>query len=162
MFRMTRRASLALFAALFLAACESRDVTTDLKIVNVQTGWYDTGLIEGGMNKLVPSISLELENVSARDIARVQLNAVFKRAGEQESWGDHFVRAIDSGGLDAGAHTTPVVLRSPRGYTGSEARQRMLQNSQFVDAHVEVFGKHGRRTWAKMGEFPIERRLLTQ
>jgi len=161
MFRMTRRASLALFAALFLAACESRDVTTDLKIVNVQTGWYDTGLIEGGMNKLVPSISLELENVSARDIASVQLNAVFKRAGEQESWGDHFVRAIDSGGLDAGAHTTPIVLRSLRGYTGTEARQQMLQNSQFVDARVEIFGKYGRRTWAKMGEFAIDRRLLT-
>jgi len=35
--RMTRRLSLALLAALVLPACESRDVTTDLKIVTVQT-----------------------------------------------------------------------------------------------------------------------------
>jgi hypothetical protein len=37
----------------------------------------------------------------------------------------------------------------------------MLQNRDFVDAKVEVFGKHGSRTWVKMGEFPIERHLLT-
>lgn len=159
---MVRRLSLVLLAAVAVTACESRDVTTDLKIVDVQTGWYDTGILEGGMNKLVPSISLKLENVSARDIASVQLNAVFKRAGEPESWGDHFVRAVDSDGLDAGAATPPIVLRSPRGYTGTEARQQMLHNSQFVDARVDVFGKHGRRTWAKMGEFPIDRRLLTR
>ena len=158
---MTRRLCLAC-VALLVTGCESRDVTTDLKIVNVQTGWYDTGLIEGGMNKLVPSISLELENVSARGIASVQLNAVFKRVKEDESWGDHFVRAIDTSGLDAGAITKPIVLRSPRGYTGTEARLQMLQNSQFVDARVEVFGKHGRRPWARMGEFAINRRLLTQ
>src|SRR5262245_38227583 len=123
---MTRRVCLALLA-LFVAGCESRDVTTDLKIVNVQTGWYDTGIVEGGMNKLVPSISLELENVSARDIASVQLNAVFKLVSDPDkSWGDHFVRAIDSNGLDAGSLTTPIVLRSPRGYTGAEPRLQML------------------------------------
>ena len=37
----------------------------------------------------------------------------------------------------------------------------MLRNQQFVDASVEVFGKHGSRTWVKMAEFPIERELLT-
>ena len=158
---MTRRFCLALLAAVAIAACESRDVTTDLKIVDVRTGWADTGLVEGGMNKLVPSVSLKLQNVSSRDIASVQVNGVFKLVGEDKPWGDHFVRAIDSNGLRSGASTEAIVLRSPRGYTGIEARQAMLKNSQFVDARVEVFGKHGRRTWAKMGEFQIERRLLT-
>ncbi|MBI2186294.1 MAG: hypothetical protein HYU37_04120 [Acidobacteria bacterium] len=159
---MARRLTAVLLGALLVTACESRDVQTDLKIVKVQTGWFDAGLVEGGMNKLVPSVSLELQNVSDREIASVQLNAVFRRAGEQESWGDHFVRAIDANGLAAGATTEPIVLRSTFGYTGTEARAQMLQNQQFVDARVEVYGKHGRRTWAKMGEFPIERRLLTQ
>lgn len=159
---MPRRLTTALLAALLVAACESRDVQTDLKIVNAQTGWFDVGIVEGGMNKLAPSISLELQNVSDRDIASVQLNAVFRRAGEGESWGDHFVRAIDASGLAAGATTGPIVLRSTFGYTGTQARAQMLQNKEFVDARVEVFGKHGRRTWAKMGEFTIERRLLTE
>jgi hypothetical protein len=159
---MAPRLTAVLLGALLVAACESRDVQTDLKIVNAQTGWFDAGIVEGGMNKLVPSISLELQNVSARDIASVQLNAVFRRVGEEQSWGDHFVRAIDASGLDAGATTQPIVLRSTFGYTGSQARTQMLENQEFVDARVEVFGKHGRRTWAKMGEFTIDRRLLTE
>ena len=45
------------------------------------------------------------------------------------------------------------VLRSERGYTGSQSRLQMLQNKEFVDARVEIFGKHGSRTWVKIGEY---------
>ena len=158
---MARRLVLPLLAALFLTACESREVEIDLRIVDVNTGWYDTGVLPGGGNKLVPSVSFELENISDRDIASVQVNAVFRRIGEEVSWGEHFVRAIDPDGLAAGATTESIVLRSTLGYTGPQSRLQMLRNQQFVDATVEVFGKHGSRTWVKMAEFPIERQLLT-
>ncbi len=159
---MTRRLALALLAAASLAGCESREVEKDLQIVNVKTGWYDTGIVEGGINKLVPSVSLEFRNVSDREIASVQINAVFRRVGEPETWGDHFVRAIDGSGLQAGSTTPPLVLRSTFGYTGSQARVQMLENKEFVDAKVEIFGRHGRRNWAKMGEYQIDRQLLTR
>jgi hypothetical protein len=55
-----------------------------------------------------------------------------------------------------------LVLRSERGYTGDESRLQMLQNTAFVDAKVEIFGKHGSRFWVKMGEFQIDRQLLTE
>ncbi len=92
----------------------------------------------------------------------MQINAIFRRIGEQEAWGDHFVRAIDSSGLAPGTSGDALVLRSPRGYTGSEPRLQMLQNKEFVDAKVEIFGKHGSRTWVKMGEYQIDRQLLTE
>jgi hypothetical protein len=38
----------------------------------------------------------------------------------------------------------------------------MLQNREFIDAKVEIYGKHGPRTWAKLGEYQIDRQLLTQ
>jgi hypothetical protein len=38
----------------------------------------------------------------------------------------------------------------------------MLKNSVFVDAKVDLFARHGSRTWVKIGEFPIERKLLTE
>jgi hypothetical protein len=159
---MTRRLALSLLPVLLVTACESREVEKDLKIVNVHTGWYDAGIVQGAQNKLVPSISLELQNVSDRGIASVQMQAVFRRVGEDQAWGDHFVRAIDTSGLAAGATTKPIILRSPLGYTGSDSRLNMLQNQQFVDANVTILGKHGRRTWAKMGEYQIDRQLLTQ
>ena len=159
---MVRRLAVALLPALILAGCESREVEKDLKLVNVHTGWYDAGIIGGGQNKLVPSVSLELQNISERGIESVQLNAVFRRVGEAQSWGDHFVRAIDTSGLPAGQTTMLIVLRSSFGYTGGQARLQMLQNREFVDAQVEIFGKHGSRTWVKMGEYKIDRQLLTE
>lgn len=159
---MKRRLALGLLPVLLLTACESREVEKDLKIVNVRTGWYDAGVVQSGENKLVPSISLELQNVSDREIASVQMQAVFRRVGEEQAWGDHFVRAIDTSGLAAGGTTKPIILRSPLGYTGSDSRVNMLQNQQFVDANVTILGKHGRRTWTKMGEYQIDRQLLTE
>ena len=159
---MGRQLAVALCSTMLLTACETREVEKDLKIVNVHTGWYDAGILEGGQNKLVPSISLELQNVSDRDIESVQMQAVFRRAGEQQAWGDHFVRAIDTNGLPSGSTTKPIILRSPLGYTGGDARLKMLQNREFVDANVTILGKHGRRTWIKMGEYQIDRQLLTE
>jgi len=151
---------ICLAAVTMAAGCtRSRDVQKDLKIVEVHTGWYDAGIVQG-KNKLVPSISLKLQNVSPEDIANVQMNAIFRRVGEQEAWGEHYVRAVGDS-LKAGATGGEIVLRSNLGYTGEQPRAEMLSNGQFVDARVEIFGKHGSNTWAKMGEFPIERKLLT-
>jgi hypothetical protein len=159
---MARPLVLALMAAVLLAGCQSREVETDLRIVGARTGWYDVGVQPNGDNKLVPSVSFELENVSDRDIASVQLNAIFRRVGEDVSWGEHFVRGIDGEGLAAGAVGDSIVLRSTLGYTGPQTRDQMLLNQQFVDARVEIFGKHGRRMWVKMAEFSVGRELLTE
>jgi hypothetical protein len=149
-------------AVVLLAGCQSREVEKDLRIVGARTGWYDVGVQPDGDNKLVPSISFEIENVSDRDIASVQLNAVFKRVGEDEAWGEHFVRGIDAEGLAPGAVSDSIVLRSTLGYTGPQTRDQMLLNQLFVDARVEIFGKHGRRMWIKMAEFPVGRELLLE
>lgn len=147
-------------AALVSGACRSREVEKDLRIVDVQTGWYDYGVVDG-QNKLVPSVSFHLKNVSQEPIENVQINAVFRRVNEPEAWGDRLIRGVGSDGLAAGATGNTLIIRSERGYTGSEARAQMLKNSQFVDAKVDIFGRHGSRTWVKMGEYQIERRLLT-
>jgi hypothetical protein len=163
--RMTgmKRVSVALVVAALLASCSFVDVENALQITEVQTGWYDAGIL-GGRNKLVPSISLQLENVSGSAVSSIQLNAVFHRVidVEEPPLGDHFIQAVDRDGLDARATGDLLVLRSGFGYTGTQARLEMLQNRSFVDARVEIYGKSGSRAWTLMGEFPIERRLLTE
>jgi hypothetical protein len=143
-----------------LACTPTREVEKDLKLVDVTTGWYDVGVVNG-QNKLVPSITLQLQNVSNEDISRVQVNAIFRRVGEDQAWGEHFVRAIGAEGLSPGTTGPTLVFRSTLGYTGTQSRQLMLQNKEFVDAKVDVFGKHGSRTWVKMGEFRIDRQLVS-
>src|SRR4051812_41312565 len=125
--RMVKRLFLWVAAAALVAGCTSRDVQKDLKVVDVHTGWYDVGLVEG-KNKLVPSISLKLENVSPEDINNVQVNAVFHQGSEQKAWGDQFVLGVDRNGLKPGATGGQIVLRSTLGYTGDEPRAEMLKN----------------------------------
>jgi hypothetical protein len=157
-----KRASLFLLVALALAGCSRTvDVTQALEITEVQTGWYDMGIVDG-QNKLVPSISLRLQNTDQDTVGGVQLNAIFRRVGETDGWGEHFVQAIPRDGIEPGATTNPIVLRSTLGYTGTQSRIEMLQNAQFVDATVDIFGKQGRGGWVKMGEFTIDRQLLTE
>ena len=152
--------SLSLAAALAAtSACRSRDVEADLRITDVDTGWYDAGIVDG-QNKLVPSVSFRIHNVSQEPIDSVQIMAVFRRVNEAEAWGDRLVRGIGDEGLPPGETGKPLVVRSERGYTGSEARAQMLKNSQFIDAKVELLGKHGSRTWVKMGEYAIDRELI--
>lgn len=155
-----RAASLLVVLAL-AAGCTPRIVEQDLKVVDVQTGWYDLGLVDG-QNKLVPSVSLKLQNVSQEAISNVDFQAIFRRVNEEQTWGDHFVRAIGREDLAPGDSTGALVLRSPRGYTGTQSRLNMLENKEFVDAKVTVFAKHGSRQWIKMGEFQIDRQLLTE
>jgi hypothetical protein len=159
---MLKRLAVPVLAAVFAVGCGSRDVQKDLRVVDVHSGWYDAGVQEDGKNKLVPSISIHLENVSPEAISGVQLNAIFHRAGETEVWGEHFVRAIGPDELAGGKTTNSIVLRSNLGYTGTQSRLQMLRNREFVDATVDIFGKHGSRTWAKMGTYKIDRQLLTE
>jgi len=156
--------ALAFTFALGLVGCSSSAQQPISKLVqptDVKTGWFDAG-VENGMNKLVPTVMLTLRNISDEPVANVQLNAVVRRVGETEEWGGAFVKVIGTEGVPPGGTTKPIVLRSNLGYTGTEPRTQMLKNRQFVDAHVQVFAKHGGNQWTKLGEWPIARELLTQ
>lgn len=158
-----RRIALLLLAAAAAGCSPTVEVEKVIKVTDVHTGWYDAGIQSDGKNKLVPSISLRLQNASSDAIRSVQLVAIFRRVNEpQVAWGEHFARAIERDGLAPGATTNAIVLRSNLGYTGTQPRVQMLQNKEFVDAKVEIFGRHGSRTLAKMAEYTIDRQLLTQ
>jgi len=152
------------FAALLSISCgASVDAVAALEPVNVVTGWYDEGIVEGGKNKLVPSVTMKLRNKTDQELKAIQINAIFRRVGEQEMWGEYFGWAIPrTEPLPAGAETKTLVMRSTLGYTGDQPRMQMLQNREFVDAKVEIYLKQGSKVLAKLAEYPIQRQLLTK
>lgn len=167
MLRPPLLAPFALVAAvLFTSGCsESVDLQQALEVTDVTTGWYDAGIVqdpEGPKNKLVPTISFRLKNTAEKRISSVQINAIFRRVGEEEEWGSAWVRGIGSEGLAPGETSEPLVLRAQLGYLGLQPRHQMLENKEFVDARVEVFGKHGPAQWVKILDQPIDRQLLTE
>jgi len=156
--------AVVVFAAMFTVSCGSSvDAVASLEPIDVVTGWFDDGIIEGGKNKLVPSVSLKLRNKTDRSLSSIQINAIFKRVGETQMWGEYFGWAVTRNPeLAAGAETNLMVMRSTLGYTGDQPRMQMLQNHEFVDAKVEIFLKRGSKAWAKLAEYPIQRQLLTR
>ena len=160
---MSGRLLLTMVAAHAIAGCTPRNLQQDLELVDVRTGWFDAGVIENGDNKLVPSVSLKLKNVSAEEIGGVQMNAVFRDVGDEAVTGEHFVSAVSSSEpLAPGAATRDIVLRAKAGYTGTESRAQMLKNSRFIDRRVTILVKHGRTNWTRLAEIPIDRQLLTE
>jgi hypothetical protein len=137
------------------------DLVTALQVLDVATGWRDTGVVNG-QNKLVPSITFSLKNMSDQPLPVLQMNVLFRRANEDDEWGSGFVTVSGSEGLAPGATSKPLTVNSHLGYTGSEPRQQMLSNSQFIDARVQLFGKYASTQWVKLGEYPVTRRLITQ
>ena len=127
-----------------------------------QLGLYDLGIVNG-QNKLVPTVTFTLKNVSDQKLVTLQINALFRRVSENSEWGSGFLTAAGSPGLAPGATTAPITIKSQLGYTGSDqSRQDMLQNTHFVDAKVELFGKYGSTQWVRLGSYPITRQVLAK
>src|SRR5258708_784187 len=104
----TRSLGLFFAASLCLAAAgcgASVEAVKALEPVDVVTGWFDDGIVEGQKNKLVPSVSLKFRNKSSAEVASIQVNAIFKRVGEKEMWGEYFGWAVTRDGLAPSAET---------------------------------------------------------
>jgi hypothetical protein len=158
------RASLWLvfLAALATASCGPKvDLAKGLQVVDVSTGWWDAGVVNG-QNKLVPSVTFKFKNVSEQTLPVLQANVVFRRVTEDKEWGSSFVKITGTEGLAPGATSESQTVKSQLGYTGSESRQQMLDNAQFVDAKIELFAKYGNIQWQKVGEYPVPRTLITK
>ena len=155
------RASLAA-ALLAAAACgKPVDLSTNLQVVDVSTGWFDLGIVNGA-TKLVPVVNFKLKNESTEPLPVLQMNVLFHRVGNPAEWGAGFLSVTGSTGLAPGATTDSQSVKSNLGYTGSgQTRQEMLDSKVFVDATVQLFAKYGSTQWAKVGEYPVTRRLVT-
>ncbi len=151
---------MALLAALSLSCGPPVDLTKVLQVLDISTGWVEVGRVRG-QNKLVPFVSFKLKNVSGQPVAVLQANLLFQRVTESEEWGSGFLQVTGSEGLADGATTKTLTVKSRLGYTGAESRADMLKNSHFVDAKVRVLAKSGSGQWTPLGEFPVERRLIT-
>ena len=149
----------ALLAVLVPGCNETVDLKTGLQVLDVSSGWRDGGVVNG-QNKLVPTISFRLKNVSSQQLNILQVNAVFRRVNDEEEWGSGFMTVAGSEGLAPGASSQLLTISSQHGYTGIEPEQVMLQNSQFIDAKVHLSAKYGSIQLVRLAEFGVTRQLI--
>jgi hypothetical protein len=155
---------LVLVFALSVSGCSGPtvDLKQGLQIDVVDTGWFDAGIVDG-KNKLVPTVSFTVKNVSDQKLVSLQMMASFFRVSDTASeWGNSLLNVVGSEGLAPGATSAPLTMKSPLGYTGTDPRGDMLKNAQFVDAMVKLVAKYAAIQWTHVREVPIERKLITQ
>jgi hypothetical protein len=149
-------------AAVLLAAAAcgpTVDLSRELKVQDVSTGWVDGGPSDG-QNKLVPFVRFKLKNDSDQKLPVLQVNAVFRPANEEKEWGTRFQSVTGSEGLSAGATTAELMVKSDHGVTGTDPKPDLLKNSHFVDARVQLFAKYGSLSWVRIAEVPVTRQLI--
>lgn len=150
-----------LLLTLGASGCAQVDLKTALEITDWSSGYHDAGVTDTGDNKLVPSVTFKLKNVSPESVTSVDMVVFF--------WGVEYdtpkeldeviVRVISSEGLAAGQTSEPVVVRSKQGFTTPYARAELFNHRQFRDVTAKLFVKRGGKIVA-FGEYTIERRLL--
>ena len=138
------------------------DVPNALRVADITTGWLDAATEGVPQNRLVPTISFRLDNVSEQEIGSLRVQGAFRRVGEDVVWGSAFIRAIGREGLAPGASAGPFTLRSDLGYTGEQARREMFEHNDFVDVTVDLFVKHRSAQWVKLNQYQIDRNVVTQ
>jgi hypothetical protein len=154
-----KRALLVLAIAIATACGQPVDVAKAVRVESLSTRWLAAGVVDG-KNKIVPAVSFKLKNVSGQTLTALQVNAVFRRVDANDEIGSDFRPVAGSSGLMPDATTGTIALTSPLGYTGTDPHDALLQNSQFVNAKVELFVKAGSGQWTRMSELPINRHLI--
>jgi hypothetical protein len=159
--RFCLRTGLAVLLLAAAACGPPVDLSKNLQLVDVTTGWFDVGVVNG-QTKLVPMVTFKLKNLSDQSLPVLQMNVLFHRVNNPAEWGAGFLSVTGSNGLAPGAVSESLSVKSNLGYTGSDqTRQEMMQNKVFVDATVQLFAKYAATQWVKVGEYPVTRRLVT-
>lgn len=160
---LARVAALALVVLIPAAAGCGRavDLATAVQITDISSGWFDSGIVNG-QNKLVPSVTFRLKNVSKGRLRSIQLNTVFMLLPENEEWDATLTQGVTASGLEPGASTNPITVRGKVGFTGAQPRAEMMQHRLFKDVDARIFGKSGSNQWVRLGEYRVARQLLTR
>jgi hypothetical protein len=152
----------AISAALVVStACGPEvDLAKAAQIVDVQTGYYDMGVING-KTKMVPQAVVHVKNVSDRTLPGFQMSTSFWVAGDDGMKDEMIVQHSVAKDLAPGATSDAILLRANFGFTLEVPRAEAFSNSYFRDFTMKVFGKVGGRI-AKLGEFTVDRKIIAK
>jgi hypothetical protein len=155
------RLTCALALTLGASSCAQVDLKTVLEVQELTSGYYDAGVTEGGLNKLVPSVTFRIKNISAEPVRSVDMVIFFwgVQYEQPQELDEVIIKAIGSDGLAPGALSEPIVVRSKQGFSLEQARAELFNHRLFRDTTAKLFMKRG-GTIVPFGEFVTERRLL--
>jgi hypothetical protein len=145
-------------AGLSAAACNSVDLSKNLTVTPVLSGYYDAGLLDG-WSHLLPDLTFKLKNTGSVPVsAGVMVTVSFWFVGD-DGENDSIVLPGLEKTLAPGEETVAITARAPHGFRLEGARADFFQHSLFKDMTARVFVER-RGTIYRLGEFPIDRQII--
>lgn len=146
-------------AALAATACNGVDLSKNLAVTPVLSGYYDAGLLDG-WSHLLPNLTFKLKNTGSVPItAGIRVTVSFWFAGDADGENDSIVLPGIEETLAPGAETADITARAPHGFRLEGARADFFHHSLFKDMTARVFVQR-RGTIYALGEFPIDRLII--
>jgi hypothetical protein len=134
------------------------DLAKSVQLVDVTSGYYDMGIING-KTKIVPEAIVHVKNVSDRTLPGFQMSTSYWLVGDDGMKDESMVQHLVAKDLAPGATSEAILLRANFGFTPEMSRAEAFNSSYFRDFNMKVFGKIGGRI-AKLGEVNVERKIL--
>ena len=134
------------------------DLAQAAQLVDVQTGYYDMGIVNG-QTKLGPQAVVRVKNVSDRALPGFQISASYWLVGDDGMKDENLVTHLVAKDLAPGATSEPIVLRANFGFTLEVARAEAFSNSYFRDFTMKIFGKVGGRI-TKLSDVTVDRKII--
>jgi hypothetical protein len=155
-----RRYRSAAFAGLLFActACTPPDPEAFLEIVDLEAYWV-VDSTSGGRVYLAPAVRLELRNRSDEVCPSIQGVAVFRRAGEEETWGNDWQQITRAGESLEPGETILVLMKSDGRYHSNTNPDNFFDHELFKDARVNIFFRVGSSKLVLFAEADVERRV---
>jgi hypothetical protein len=155
---------LPLLVAISLAgACSAPDPKSRFALDEVES-WWAVGSPQGATQFISPVVRFRLKNLTAEPSRSVQAQAIFRRVGEDASWGSDWKQVAPSGAPIPAGGTVPVELRSDGRYNTTGNPESIFQHEEFREVRAEIFLREGgspwrNSQWTKVAEVLVERRI---
>ncbi len=153
---------LGALALAFQAGCKTmsqEELKGSLEIVDVQTKWVSKHYQPWPQRLiLVPVISFRVKNLTAKPLAYVNFNAIFKFKGAQENMGDCFLAAIRGDGIPPGATSNVITLKSNLGVDGKSV-EGIRNNPAWLPTEVNLFARSRGSAFVLLGTWDVSREI---
>ena len=142
-----------------VTACHSVDLSQNLTVTPVLSGYYDAGLVDGWAH-LLPTLTFKLKDTGTQSVsAGVRVTISFWFVGDADGENDSIVLPGLAKTLKPGDETVAFTAQAPHGFRLEGARADFFEHSLFRDMVAKVFVQSG-GTIYRLGEFPIERLII--
>ena len=135
------------------------ELKASLEVVNVETKWvaktyqpWPPKLI------LVPVISFQVKNVSAKPMNYINFNAIFKFKNDRENFGDNFLAAIRKEPIPPDQLSKVITLKSNFGVEGRNLAS-FKDNPEWKPVQCRLFVQSKGSIHVLLGEYDVSRTI---